>query len=177
MAATLLSLLFVAAALGHDHGLDAHLPIQHAPEFTPTPVPDRIVLTWTGDPAHSQAVTWRTSADVTHGTAEIAVAGEGPLFAKRAKEVPAKTVCLKGDLGPATYHTVEFTGLTPKTKYAYRVGDGKVFSEWSHFTTANDWAEPFTFVYVNVGHLPDAGLDFCDPHPVNVPTGKLQICG
>jgi hypothetical protein len=67
---------------------------------------------------------------------------------KRAKQVSAKTVHLEGDLGWASYHTVVFEGLTAKTKYAYRVGDGRVFSEWSHFTTANDWAEPFTFIYV-----------------------------
>jgi hypothetical protein len=148
VAVTLLTGFLVTAALGHDDGHDIHLPLQHAPEFTPTPVPDRIVLTWTGDPVHSQAVTWRTSADVTQGIAEIAVAGEGPLFAERAKQVRAQTVRLEGDLGSATYHTAEFTGLAPKTQYAYRVGDGKVFSEWSQFTTANDWAEPFTFVYV-----------------------------
>jgi Calcineurin-like phosphoesterase/Purple acid Phosphatase, N-terminal domain len=148
VALTLVLLFFVATALGHDLGHDTGLPTQHAREFTPTPVPDRIVLTWTGNPSLSQAVTWRTSADITQGIGEIAVAGEGPLFAKRAQQVPAQTVRLEGDLGPATYHTVEFTGLTPKTQYAYRVGDGTVFSEWSHFTTANDWAEPFTFVYV-----------------------------
>jgi len=147
-AVTLLSLLMATVAFGHDHGHDSDLPLLHAPEFTPTPVPDRIVLTWTADPVHSQAVTWRTSADVTQGIAEIAVAGEGPLFARRAKTVRAQTVHLKGDLGPASYHTVEFTDLAPKTTYAYRVGDGKTFSEWSQFTTANDWAEPFTFVYV-----------------------------
>lgn len=147
-AVTTLALFITTAALGHDDDLDVPLPVLHAPEFTPTPVPDRIVLTWTGDPAHSQAVTWRTSADVTRGIAEIAVAGEGPLFARHAKQVRAQTVRLEGDLGPASYHTVEFTGLTPKTLYAYRVGDGKVFSEWSQFTTANDWAELFTFIYV-----------------------------
>ena len=96
----------------------------------------------------SQAVTWRTSADVPQGMGEIAVAGEGPLFVEGTQKVKANTVRLEGDLGAAHYHTVEFIDLKPGTKYAYRVGDGKVFSEWSHFTTANDWAKPFTFIYV-----------------------------
>ncbi len=145
---TLVLLSLPMTAWGHDVGHDANSPMAHAPEFTPTPVPDRIVLTWTGDPSRSQAVTWRTSADVSEGIGEIAIAGEGPLFVDRAKKVQARTVRLDGDLGPATYHTVEFKGLNPKTKYAYRVGHGETFSEWSHFTTASDWAEPFTFAYV-----------------------------
>lgn len=144
----LILLSFAATGWGHDIGHEANPPSPHAPEFTPTPVPDRIVLTWTGDPSRSQAVTWRTSADITQGIGEIAIAGDGPLFTNQAKKVQAKTVRLEGDLGPANYHTVEFEGLNPQTKYAYRVGDGEVFSEWSHFTTASDWAKPFTFVYV-----------------------------
>jgi len=147
-ALALIFLYCAPAGWAHDVDPGAWHPRQHAREFTPTPVPDRIVLTWTGDPSQSQAVTWRTSADVTDGVGEIAVAGEGPLFVEQAKRVLAKTVRLEGDLGSATYHTVEFNDLTPETKYVYRVGDGKIWSEWSHFTTASDWAEPFTFVYV-----------------------------
>ncbi|HSV99065.1 MAG TPA: metallophosphoesterase family protein [Sedimentisphaerales bacterium] len=137
-----------AIGLGHEEGHDAEAPLRHAPEFTPTPVPDRILLTWTGDPSQSQAVTWRTSADVGQGIGEIALAGEGPLFVNRVQRMQGKTLRVEGDLGPATYHTVEFTGLKPGTKYVYRVGDGAEFSEWSHFTTASDWAEPFGFIYV-----------------------------
>ncbi len=144
----LLVLLMAPVALGHEEGQGGDHAIVHRPEFTPTPVPDRIVLTWTGNPCTSQAVTWRTIADVTEGVGEIAVAGEGPVFVEKARRVVAKTVSLKADLGQASYHTVEFTDLKPGTKYAYRVGNDKVFSEWSHFTTASDWAKPFSFIYV-----------------------------
>jgi len=54
---------------------------------------------------------------------------------------------LLSDLNPAHYHSVNFRDLEPKTKYAYRVGDGVNWSEWSHFITASDKPEPFTFVY------------------------------
>jgi 3',5'-cyclic AMP phosphodiesterase CpdA len=40
-----------------------------------------------------------------------------------------------------------FEDLAPKTKYAYRVGDGVVWSEWNHFVTAAEMAEPFSFIY------------------------------
>jgi len=118
------------------------------PEFIPLSVPDRIVLTWTADPARSQAVTWRTNDKIKQGYGEIAEAGEGPLFVEKLRKVKAKTVSFDGDSGKAHYHTVEFTDLRPRTKYAYRVGDGTHFSEWSHFITAGDRSDPFSFVYV-----------------------------
>ena len=43
---------------------------QEAKQVTPTeehrpgPLPDRIILTWKGDPTRSQAVTWRTDTSV-----------------------------------------------------------------------------------------------------------------
>ena len=43
-------------------------------------MPDRIVLTWMGDPATSQAVTWRTNADILTPVAEIAEADGSPTF-------------------------------------------------------------------------------------------------
>ena len=35
-----------------------------AAAHAPTPLPDRVVLTWDGNPATSQAVTWRTDVTV-----------------------------------------------------------------------------------------------------------------
>src|SRR5690606_2186851 len=47
----------------------------------------------------------------------------------------------------STYHTVEFTGLKPNTRYTYRVGDGTNWSPWTDFTTAAAGFEPFSFIY------------------------------
>lgn len=113
----------------------------------PSKQPDRIVLTWTGDPARSQAVTWRTEASVGVGLAEVAVADENASFVKRARQLKAKTTPLHSNLSLAHYHSVEFAALSPRTKYAYRVGDGANWSEWFQFTTASDQTEPFSFVY------------------------------
>jgi len=116
-------------------------------QYGPTAVPDRIVLTWTGDPATSQAVTWRTDKDAARAVAEITLAEDGPKFVAKAKQVAAMSQELDAELGSALYHTANFTGLQPKTKYVYRVGDGAHWSEWSHFTTAAREPEPFTFIY------------------------------
>jgi len=113
----------------------------------PTPLPDRIILTWKHDPTNSQAVTWRTDTTVEKAVAEIAVAGENRDFARTATRIDAETTSLTSNLSQALYHSAEFTELKPKTKYAYRVGDGKNWSEWFHFRTASDSPEPFTFIY------------------------------
>lgn len=125
--------------------------------YKPTRVPDRVVLSWNGDPATSQAVTWRTDVTVTKAVGQIALSeggpGHDPLTAKarpvadKVTTVPAKTEFLRSDLFEANYHSVTFTGLKPKTRYVYRVGDGSVWSEWFEFRTASDQPEPLRFIY------------------------------
>jgi hypothetical protein len=112
----------------------------------PRPLPDRVVLTWTGDPATTQAVTWRTDTSVLRAVAELAIATDTAKdLAPRV--VPAKTQPFRSDLSEAHYHSATFTDLKPDTLYAYRVGDGANWSEWFHFRTASAEARPFTFVY------------------------------
>ena len=110
-------------AYGHDEG---HEPqeISSSEIYKPTPLPDRIVLTWSSDPATSQAVTWRTDDSVLRAFAEIAEAEDGPGFVNHAERLPAVTQPLAESAVAAHYHTVNFTDLKPSTKYAYRVGDG-----------------------------------------------------
>lgn len=114
----------------------------------PTPVPDRIALGWTGDPATTQSVAWRTDTSVRDPVAQVAVAGDGPDFAESARRVLASTARLETDLGAALYHEARLTDLEPATLYAYRVGDGSNWSEWNHFRTASREARPLTFLYV-----------------------------
>lgn len=139
--------LLLVPAIGLAH--DGHPRKPVAPEIVhkPTAVPDRIILTWTGDPTTTQAVTWRTDNSVEQGIAEIAIAGHGQKFTEDAKKLTAKTTPLETDLGYAHYHTVEFRNLKPETLYAYRVGDGVNWSEWIHFKTAAVEPKPFCFVY------------------------------
>src|SRR5215470_1276822 len=99
----------VLAHEGHDHPPAAVKP---ADAYRPTAMPDRIILTWAGDPATTQAVTWRTSTDVTKALAEIAVAEAGPGFPKTAKQVPAASEALMTDLNTAHFHSVRFTELS-----------------------------------------------------------------
>lgn len=135
------------------------LPHQEAAKLTalsekevsrPSARPDRVILTWEGDPATTQSVTWRTDASVAQAVAEIAPASDGPLFLKdtqNLKSVKAGSQKLVTDLNEALFHSVTFDGLKPKSKYVYRVGDGVNWSEWFQFSTASAKAEPFSFIY------------------------------
>src|SRR5262245_54810028 len=106
--------VFLAAsalvAFGHDGD---HRPalVQPADAYRPSALPDRIILTWPGDPATTQAVTWRTSVEVAKGLAEIAVADGGPGFPKGAKQVAATSGALLTDLNTAHFHSVKFVEL------------------------------------------------------------------
>jgi hypothetical protein len=131
---------------GDDHS-HAVRPVKPAEMYAPGLMPDRIVLTWAGDPTTTQAVTWRTSTEVAVGKAELALATAGPELRNEAKPFDALSNALKTDLSTAHYHSVEFKDLLPGTKYAYRVGDGTNWSEWFHFSTARVEQEPFSFIY------------------------------
>jgi len=52
---------------------------------------ERIILTWSGNPATTQAVTWRTPAAAPQAIAQIARAEASPDFSKNVRTFPATT--------------------------------------------------------------------------------------
>jgi predicted phosphodiesterase len=120
----------------------------------PSKDPDRIILTFNGDPATSRAVTWRTDTTVTKAVAQIAVAKVNSSFKETASSQEATTETF--DLGlykrnqsyKVHYHSTVFEGLAPDTQYVYRVGDGdQYWSEWIQFRTAKKEYARTQFVY------------------------------
>ena len=108
---------------------------------------DHIILTWTDNPATSQAVTWRSLIDFKNSFAEITPAEASPDFVKNAEKILAETTPLQTGSGSVYYHSVNFINLRPNTLYAYRVGNGDIWSEWFQFRTASNQAESFSFLY------------------------------
>ena len=93
--------------------------------------PDRMFLTFHGDPASGRAITWRTAGDTkTLAYAEIAKASGNSTFVREAIRIEAKTEMLdlnvskRNKQGTVNYHSAIFKDLDPDTLYAYRVGDG-----------------------------------------------------
>ena len=119
----------------------------------PSKDPDRIILTFNGDPSTKRAVTWRTDYSIEKSEAQITIAGLNSSFANEATTYIASTE--KFDLGLyksnksliVNYHTVVFENLKPNTLYAYRVGSTENWSEWIQFKTANTNYNPTQFVY------------------------------
>jgi len=120
----------------------------------PSKDPDRIILTFYGEPANGRAVTWRTDTSITSAVAEIAQAKTNSSFT--ANKITKNAITEPFDLGlykgnsslKVNYHSVVFENLEPNTLYAYRVGDGnKYWSEWIQFRTAKLSYAPTKFVY------------------------------
>jgi 3',5'-cyclic AMP phosphodiesterase CpdA len=120
----------------------------------PSMDPDRIILTFHGDPSTSRAVTWRTDKSIKNAFAQIAEAKVNSKFTDDVDSVDAVTEAF--DLGQykgnsalvVHYHGAKFKNLKPNTQYVYRVGDGsKYWSEWIQFRTAKSSYAPTQFVY------------------------------
>ena len=67
-----LTFFFSITLLSHPNSSIEKYPDEMA--HVPTPLPDRVVLTWNDDPATTQAVTWRTDTSIEVGLAQLAVA-------------------------------------------------------------------------------------------------------
>ncbi|MEM9894735.1 MAG: fibronectin type III domain-containing protein [Bacteroidota bacterium] len=120
----------------------------------PSQDPDRVILTFNGDPATSRAVTWRTNTVVKKAVAQIAEATKNATF--KASALTVNAITEQFDLGlyksnvslKVLYHNALFTDLKPDTQYLYRVGDGEEhWSEWIRFRTAKADYAPTQFVY------------------------------
>ena len=131
---------------------DSHKGLHHWE--IPSMDPDRIILTFHGDPSTSRAVTWRTDKSIKNAFAQIAEARVNSKFTDDVDSVDAVTEAF--DLGQykgnssliVHYHSVRFQDLKPDTLYVYRVGDGsKHWSEWVQFRTAKSSYAPTQFVY------------------------------
>jgi hypothetical protein len=116
---------------------------------TPAAVPARLLLGFSGDPATSQAVTWRTTEPSLSPQVQLTIDRPGPDLADGASTIHATSAELAtGDGGTAFHHAAALAGLRPSTRYAYRVGDGTAWSSWHTFATADVTPKPFRFLYL-----------------------------
>ncbi|MDO8208798.1 Ig-like domain repeat protein [Conexibacter sp. CPCC 206217] len=141
LAVTLLAgVLAVPALAATAQAADSIYPANQ--RYAPTPVPDRVTLIPTDDPAHSQRISWRSTTTTPRAQIVEAPVAFGDVMTKRLEPhigpdfprpdfarlgyVDGVTSTVPGDIGTGytdRYQMVEFTGLEPNTRYSYRVGD------------------------------------------------------
>jgi len=110
--------------------------------------PDRVMLTWSDDPATTQSVSWRAHGKASKFVGQIVEEQSSPELEERARLVSGKVSLLERGAGHKDqYGQVTFADLKPSTLYAYRVGDGENWSSWNQFRTA-DAAGDFSFIYL-----------------------------
>lgn len=114
---------------------------------TSSHTPDRIMLSIPADPSKSRAVSWRTIYNDSVSLGEIAVVSPAPNLEDSARVVNGTFSPWETGSEAAMGHKVIFDNLNPETKYAYRIGNGEVWSEWFQFKTSSDKTEPFSFLY------------------------------
>ena len=133
-----LSIFLLFANTGLPHG--GHGDLRHWEIASPDP--DRIFLTFLGDPATSRAVTWRTDATVAKAEVQIAKSTASPRFSGSVRVVPARTETVdltrySGNAqGHVNYHSAVLDTLDADTLYAYRVGDGD--RHWSELSVLRE---------------------------------------
>ena len=111
--------------------------------------PDRMVLTWSDNPATTQSVTWRINSSSNKIIGQVVEEQSGPDLEQSAQTVTGIKSQLKieGSSQLDSYGQVTFAGLKARTVYAYRVGDGENWSAWNQFRTA-DLKGGFSFIYL-----------------------------
>ncbi len=111
--------------------------------------PKRVILNLTENPNSEMAVTWRTCEPVDKAVVQLTKANPSIDLETTATTLTANTEKLTiNEDKTVYYHSIILKDLTSATTYAYRVGDGDIWSEWNHFETASKEDDPFEFVYL-----------------------------
>ena len=111
-----------------------------------SPSPEQIILTWTADPTTTQTVNWLMPNNSLAWVQYLKAEEFGGNF-DSAQQLKAKGAVFTTDSSVYRY-TANLTGLTPDTKYIYRVGREGAWSEPAAFTTAATETESFSFLYM-----------------------------
>jgi hypothetical protein len=126
------------------------------PGSTATPIPDHVTLSWTGDPATTMTITWRTDATVIAGFVQYR---RGSCLANDSLKAEARPRDFITETGTTHLFTSTLAGLSPNTRYSYRVGDGVHWSKTHTFKTADPESNAFKFLIFGDSQSPVTGSD------------------
>ncbi|WP_332368507.1 fibronectin type III domain-containing protein [Spirosoma telluris] len=110
------------------------------------------MLTWSGNPATTQDIQWRTSASVPNGLTKYWLKGTRDTLIKAAALYKLEDRLLQNDRYAHRF-TTQLTGLQPGKTYDYQVGSTK--GRWSSvasFQTQSTTKEGFSFIWFGDTH-------------------------
>lgn len=120
--------------------------------------PDQLLLTWSGHPATTMDIQWRSAATVTNGQVKYWLQGTHDTLTTPTRMFRMEDRLLQNDRYVHRF-TAHLTNLKPGATYNYQVGAAR--GNWSapaRFTTQPAESAPFSFIWFGDTHKsPDWG--------------------
>lgn len=114
------------------------------PLYSSSSKPERILLTWSGDPCTTREVTWQCDTVSKWGKLQLlnlVSLNDTVIF-------PSKRSVIQSSGGAAAYFQSEIKDLQPGQLYTYRVGNESGWSDWYKFKTRCPGDSAFSFIYI-----------------------------
>ncbi len=112
--------------------------------YTTTSAPDRILITWSGDPFSSRDVTWQGDTLTHHGFLQLTeslASNDTVLYTS-----PSKIIKTSG--GATSFFRIGIKDLKPGYSYQYRVANENRWSEWYTFKIGNRADSAHSFIFI-----------------------------
>lgn len=120
--------------------------------FPSSGIPDQVLLTWSGDPASSQDVQWRTAKTVGESLVQYWPDGLPDTASVAGEAFVMEDRLLRNDRFVNRY-TARLSNLEKGTKYRYRVGNSKTgWTETFSFDTAPGEVKHFSYIWFGDTH-------------------------
>ena len=114
------------------------------PFYTPSSSPDRILLTWSGDPFNSRDLTWQGDTLTKLGSLQIT----GNSDPKDTILYTSTSKIIKTSGGAASFFRVGIKNLKHGESYQYRVANGAIWSEWYNFKIGNSTDSSYSYIFI-----------------------------
>jgi len=114
------------------------------PSYTPSASPDRILLTWSGDPFSSRDVTWQGDTLSHLGSLQLTETPDS----KDTMLYTSPSKIIKTSGGASSFFRVGIKNLKPGSTYQYRVANGSLWSEWYNFKIGSTTDPSYSFVFI-----------------------------